>query len=406
MAVVVSVLLLASSTGIPATSEARTPGAAGDSAPADRSADDPFYQPPRPLPAGEPGDVLEARPSSAGPPAARALADAWQVQYLSTDARGEPIAVTGTVLVPEDVEPQDAPIVGLAPGTHGPAFRCAPSRMIDAGAFYEQNPLNETLRRGYAVAVPDYEGYHENPETTYMVGESMGAATLDIVRAAQRLPEAGLSGDAPVALRGYSQGGGAAVWAGEMQPEYAPEMNLVGVAGGGVPADLVQVSLPLDGTWGFGVLAYGLIGLDNAYPELDLDSYLTDAGREAFDEMREDACTFELLTRYAGDRLQDYTDPSPVLEPEWVERIEQNALGNGKIEVPVYLYHARNDDLVAFGQASSLRDSYCAQGMDVTWEEFDVDSPAPHITMINVGDGPVQEFITERFAGEPSTPNC
>ncbi|MDV6011451.1 lipase family protein [Haloechinothrix sp. LS1_15] len=365
-----------------------------------------FYRPPSPLPEGGPGEIIRSRPSSAGPRSAQALAEAWQVMYHSTDALGEPNAVTGTVLVPRDVPGEEVPIVALAPGTHGPAARCAPSGMIDAGAYYEQNPLNELLRSGYAVAVPDYEGYYEGGGTTYLAGRAMGAATLDVLRAAQRLPEAGLGENVPVAVRGYSQGGAAAMWAGEMHSGYAGELDLVGVVGGGVPADLVEVALPLDGTWGFGVLAYGLIGLDNAYPELDLDSYLNEEGRTAFDEMRADACTFELLTRYAGDRIADYTERSPVLRPDWLARIEENALGAGSIDVPVYLYHATNDDLVAFGQARSLRDTYCDQGMDVRWEEYEVDSPAPHITMINVADAGVRAFLAELFAGNPVTDGC
>jgi hypothetical protein len=73
---------------------------------------------------------------------------------------------------------------------------------------------------------------------------------IDVVRAAQRLPDARLSPDAKVVFRGYSQGAGASMRAGEPQPDYAPELNLVGVVGGGVPADLVQVALPLDGKKG------------------------------------------------------------------------------------------------------------------------------------------------------------
>ena len=58
-------------------------------------ADDSFYLPPEPLPAGLPGDVIRSRPSLAGPPGARALADAWQVMYMSTDGLGKPVVVMG-----------------------------------------------------------------------------------------------------------------------------------------------------------------------------------------------------------------------------------------------------------------------------------------------------------------------
>ncbi|SFB01152.1 Secretory lipase [Amycolatopsis marina] len=361
--------------------------------------DDSFYVPPAEL-SGAPGDIIRARPSRPG--TATEIADAWQIMYRSTDALGEPNAVTGTVLVPKGVDPATAPVVGFAAGTQGPAFRCAPSKMLQGQAFYEQPALDGLLRSGYAVAMTDYEGYSPEPATSYIVGRSEGHAVLDAVRAALRLPEAGLSDQAPVALRGYSQGGGAVMWAGQQQPDYAPELDLVGVAGGGVPADLVQVALPLEGKFGFGFLAYALIGLDNAYPELDLDSYLNDRGRAEFAKMEQNACTLELLIDYAGDSLSEYTTSSPVLTPPWLARVGENKLGGSAIPAPVLQYHASGDELVAPGQAETLRDDYCGLGMSLTWKAYDTD----HITLVHTGSADALAFLADRFAGKPATSTC
>ncbi|WP_410588019.1 lipase family protein [Amycolatopsis sp. lyj-23] len=372
--------------------------AAAAAAPA--PADDSFYVPPSPLPAGKPGDVLRWRPSSAGP--RQASVDAWQVMYLSTNALGQPDAVTGTVLVPKTADRATAPIVAFAPGTHGPAFACTPSAMIGIGAFYEQPGLDDLLDAGYAVAVPDYEGYQPTPKTTYVVGRSEGPAVIDAVRAAQRLPAAGLSASAKVVFRGYSQGGGAAAWAGELQPSYAPELNLVGVAAGGVPADLVQVTLQLDGKFGFGVFAYALLGLDQAYPELQLDSFLSDNGRAKLAEMKQSACTFELLTTYANQRIADYTTGPGYIKPAWVARLNENKLGGTPPRVPVFLYHATGDQLVQFAQADSLHKAYCAAGVQETWKTYDTD----HITLVYTGNADVLAFVKDRIAGKPATTNC
>ncbi|WP_116050435.1 lipase family protein [Amycolatopsis palatopharyngis] len=363
------------------------------------SLDDSFYVPPAELP-GVPGDIIRSRPSRPG--TAKDLADAWQVMYRSTDALGEPNAVTGTVLVPKNANPATVPVVGFAAGTQGPAFRCAPSKMLQGQSFYEQPALNGLLRSGYAVAMTDYEGYSPEPDTSYIVGRSEGHAVLDAVRAALRLPEAGLSDQAPVALRGYSQGGGAVMWAGQQQPGYAPELDLVGVAGGGVPADLVQVALPLEGESGFGLLAYALIGLDNAYPELDLDAYLNERGRTEFAKLEQHACTLELLVDYAGDSLSEYTTSSPVLTPPWLARVGENKLGGSPIAVPVLQYHADNDELVALAQAESLRDDYCAVGTSLTWKTYDTD----HITLVHTGSADALAFLADRFAGKPATSTC
>ncbi len=362
--------------------------------------DDTFYVPPSPLPAGRPGDVIRWRPSNAGP--RHASVDAWQVMYLSTNALGQPDAVTGTVLVPKTADRATAPIVAFAPGTHGPAFACTPSKMIDIGAFYEQPGLDDLLDAGYAVAVPDYEGYQPTPKTTYVVGRSEGPAVIDAVRAAQRLGAAGLSASAKIVFRGYSQGGGAAAWAGELQPTYAPELNLVGVAAGGVPADLVQVTLQLDGKFGFGVFAYALLGLDQAYPELQLDSFLSDNGRAKLAEMRQSACTFELLTTYANQKIADYTTGPGYIKPAWVARLNENKLGGTPPRVPVFLYHATGDQLVQFAQADSLHKAYCAAGIQETWKTYDTD----HITLVYTGNADVLAFVKDRIAGKPATASC
>ncbi|ADJ49313.1 lipase [Amycolatopsis mediterranei S699] len=361
---------------------------------------DAFSVPPSPLPAGKPGDVIRWRPSNAGP--RTASVDAWQVMYLSTNALGQPDAVTGTVLVPKNADRATAPIVAFAPGTHGPAFACTPSAMIAIGAFYEQPGLDDLLDAGYAVAVPDYEGYQPAPKTTYVVGRSEGPAVIDAVRAAQRLGAAGLSASAKVVFRGYSQGGGAAAWAGELQPSYAPELNLVGIAAGGVPADLVQVTLQLDGKFGFGVFAYALLGLDQAYPELQLDSFLSGNGRAKLAEMKQSACTFELLTTYANQKIADYTTGPGYIKPAWVARLTENKLGGSPPRVPVFLYHATGDQLVQFAQADSLHKAYCAAGVQETWKTYDTD----HITLVYTGNADVLAFVKDRIAGKPATASC
>ncbi|MFC5289416.1 lipase family protein [Actinokineospora guangxiensis] len=362
--------------------------------------EDSFYVPPSPLPEGRPGDVIRSRPAAAAAVADRGVT-AWQVMYRSTDALDRPMAVVGTVLVPRGVDPKTAPVVSLAAGTHGPGFGCRVSHMSEIGAFYEQPAANEMLDQGWIVVMTDYEGYQPQPRTTYITGRSEGHAVLDLVRAAGRMPQVGALAPT-VLLRGYSQGGGAALWAAELAPAYAPELNLVGVVAGGVPADLVQVTLFLEGRFGFGFLLYALHGLDNAYAELDLENYLNDAGRQAIAEMKAGDCTVELLVKYRGKRLNEYLTSSPVLTEAWLARVGQNKLGAGTIGVPVLQYHGTQDDVVDYRQAKKLGADYCAKGVKLTWREL----PKDHIGMIFHGNRDALAFLKDRVAGVPATSNC
>ncbi|WP_233157888.1 lipase family protein [Actinokineospora bangkokensis] len=364
--------------------------------------DDSFYLPPSPLPSGTPGDVIRWRPTV--PPLNALNANAWQVMYLSTDALGQRIAVTGTIMTPRFADTSKAPIVGYAVGTQGPAFKCTPSKAIERGTLYDQPAVNDNISSGYAVAITDYEGYRPGAANrpTYIVGQSMGNTVIDSVRAAQRLPQAGLKADAKVIFQGYSQGGGGALWAAEKQPSYAPELNLVGAVGGGVPADLTEVAKGLDGYLGFGFLAFAAVGLDYAYPELQLDSYLNDTGKREIADAKANACVIELLTKYPFKKISDYTTSNPLQDPKWQARLAQNKLGQTPPRVPVFQYHALTDEIVNTPQGDALHKSYCASGVRLQWNTYISD----HLTGIFAGNGDAHKWIVDRFSGKAAPSNC
>ncbi len=362
--------------------------------------DDSFYTPPAPLPAGKPGDVIRWRPAV---PLLNALnADAWQVMYLSTNALGNRNAVTGTILVPKGVDPAKAPIIGYAVGTQGPAFKCTASKAMERGTLYDQPAINDSLASGYAVAVTDYEGYSPTTVPTYITGQSMGPAVIDSVRAAQDLPSARLSKSAKVIFQGYSQGGGGSMWAGEKQPTYAPELNVVGVVAGGVPADLTEVAKGLDGYIGFGFLAFAAVGLDAAYPDLRLDSFLNDTGRQQLSDAKKNACTAELLLNYSFKKISDFTTSNPLGTPQWQARLAQNKLGAHPPRVPVFQYHASTDEIVNTPQAETLHRAYCAAGVREQWTTY----LAEHASGILAGNADAHQWIVKRFNGDPAPSNC
>jgi dienelactone hydrolase len=184
------------------------------------------------------------------------------------------------------------PVVAYAPGTQGMADRCAPSRLFSEGIEYEGVGIEALLQRGYAVAMPDYEGLGTVGVHTYMDRVSQGRATLDVVRAAQRLPDTGLTSSSPVGIMGYSQGGGAAASAAELASSYAPDLRIRGAVVGAVPADLAKVATNLDGGL-YSAFAFALRGLSASH-DVDLSPYLNDEGRATSDQV-ETECVFDLL---------------------------------------------------------------------------------------------------------------
>jgi hypothetical protein len=379
---------------VPASSLTPVEGPAGEA----------FYVPPSPLPAGQPGDVIwyrKAKATSVLGAGALALGNAWQVLYLSTNALDRPDAVSGMVLLPKDRSSGILPIIGFAPGTHGIADSCALSRQGTSGTDYESLAISALLDHGWAVAVTDYEGLGTPGTHTYMVGRSQGSALLDVVRAARRLPAAGLSATSPVALYGYSQGGAATGWAVELQPASAPELPLRGAVAGGVPADLIAVQQRLDGGPGFAFLAMTALGLDAAYPELKLAAYLTPAGKVVMEQARK-ICVVEALVRYLGKHVSDYTTSNLVTTPVWKARLDQQHLGRRPPRVPVFLAHGLQDEFIPYDQAVRLRQDWCAGGAAVTWKDF----VGGHLTTMAAMQAGAMGFIADLFAGRSVRMSC
>ncbi|HLF41389.1 MAG TPA: lipase family protein, partial [Acidimicrobiia bacterium] len=337
-------------------------------------AQDAFYQAPSPLPAGEPGTIIRSRPVTvrsgfAGVDYQPVLA--WQVLYRSTSALGEPVAVSGTVIVPDRPWGDGPrPLVTYAVGTHGLGDQCAPSYELRTGAEGERGLLGQALQRGWAVVVTDYEGLGTPGTHTYAVGVAEGHAVLDAAWAAQRLPEAGLAADGPVGIWGYSQGGQAASWAGELAPAYAAELQVAGVAAGGVPADLVAVTRNVDGGPAAGLVVAGAVGYDSAYPELGLASLLNAEGKAAAAQVAA-SCTEEIVAQHPFRRMADYTTVAdPLAEPRFAARLAENRAGTRAPGAPVLVYHGTADELIPVGIGRQLADDYCRLGAAVRWQEL------------------------------------
>jgi hypothetical protein len=360
---------------------------------------DAFYNPPDPLPAGSPGDIIWYRPAAS--PAAGAVA--WQVLYLSTKADGSPTAVSGTVLVPTSAYPGTRPVVGYAPGTQGWGPQCAPSKEMASGSFDEQFAVNNLLAKGWAVTVTDYPGLGTPGPEVYNVGIPEGYSVLDLLRAATRLPVAGLSASAPMGIEGYSQGGGAAGWAAQLHRRYAPELRLKGVAMGGTPANLQAVAANINGTIWFAFLAGTAIGFNAAYPSVNLNGYLNAAGRAAFGQL-ETMCQAQGLLTFAGKRIEDYTvgGVNPINDPPWKAVLDENDLGAIKPDVPVLQTHGLLDEIIPYGVEQSLHRQWCAMGVASQLDGYLGD----HVLTALLDQGDTVNWLSGRLAGAPPPGNC
>ena len=393
LVVVALVVVALVAAGLPVV--AATPASADTGPPGDA-----FYVPPSPLPAGGPGDVIWWR-TSASPVAS---AHAWQVLYRSTTAGGAATAISGTVLVPTAPFAGTRPVVAYAAGTQGWGDPCAPSKSIAGNSFDEQFAVTNLLNRGWAVAVTDYPGLGTPGDETYNVGIPEGLAVLDSLRAATRLAPAGLSGTAPMAIEGYSQGGSAAGWAAQQAGTYVPELRIAGIAGGGTPANLQAVANNINGSAFFAFLAGTAIGFNASYPAaVDLQSRLNAAGKVAVATL-DGLCQLPALALFAGQRIENFTigGVNPITIPAIAAVLNQNNLGGVRPRIPVLQYHGLLDEVIPYSVENNLHRQWCAAGATSQLRGY----LAEHVLTQVLAQTDVVNWIAARLAGTPAPTNC
>ncbi|MFE6506884.1 alpha/beta fold hydrolase [Nocardioides sp. NPDC057767] len=372
-----------------------------------------FYTPPSILPAGR-GTLVRTEPSQFWVTPLKIVpvdATVTRLMYTSTDRNDTPIAVTGQLVVPNKAWSGGGarPLIAYAVGTQGLGDQCAPSRLSDGGGLeYENVFLAGLLAKGYAVVVTDYQGLGTPGLHTYMSREVQGRAVLDSVRAAGNVSGSGVTDSTPVAVMGYSQGGGAAAAAAEIAAGYAPELNLVGVAAGGIPGDLFTVADKLDGTFAVGFLAYATVGVGEATYGIDTSSFLNDRGTALMQAVREE-CVIETLLKHPFVQSSTLTKdgrslPQTLRDPQYATMLDEQQIGNGrKPVIPAFVYHSQTDDVVAYAAGRDAAKRWCDQGATVSFRA----GLAPGHVGGAFGFYPyAMDFLDGRFRGEGPASSC
>ena len=231
------------------------------------AAPDDFYDPPAQAPA-TPGVLVRHEAWTREVPAgARGL----RMLYSTTTVGGAPALASALVLLPD--APGDAPrqVVAWAHGTTGVARGCAPALLLRP--FEHLPALREALAAGWAVVATDYTGLATPGVHPYLIGDGQARSVLDALRAAQALPDARLANR--VVVWGHSQGGHAALWTGILARDYAPEIDLAGVAALAPATDLLRLlDAAKDTVVGRILSAYLATAYAAHHPEIDLDDLL------------------------------------------------------------------------------------------------------------------------------------
>ncbi len=229
---------------------------------------------------------------------------------------------------------------------------------------------------------------------------------LDGIRAAESFDPLGLAGKrTPVGLWGYSGGGQASAWAAELQPKYAPELRLAGVAEGGVPRNVAEVARQIDGGPAAGLYFGASLGLSRAYPQyIDLNALLSPLGQLYFSAYQ-NACLEQIVIQGAFQRIETYTrgNIDPLTVPSVQKVVALDELGHSRPAGPLFVFHSANDELIPVAGVDKLVSIYCGEGVTV---EYVKDTLSEHNSLAVSGASAAIDYLQDRFAGKPPPDTC
>ncbi|MFY1679770.1 MULTISPECIES: lipase family protein [unclassified Streptomyces] len=389
-----------------------------------------FYTPPATLPADD-GTLVRTEPLTLALSGLSGVlpGEATRLMYKSTNSNGDPVAVTGAYLEPTErwTEGGPRPLVAVAPGTMGQGDQCAASMGLERpltmngqtmSVGYEDVVIHRLLSDGIAVVLTDYVGLGATDRLHTYVNRVDGAhAVLDAVRAARSLESASVTDASPVGLFGYSEGGGATAAAAELQPSYAPDVELAGTYAGAPPADLAEVTEGIDGGNLAGALAWAFNGFLESDPTLRevADRQFNATGIAALEDLA-GMCVGDAVLGYRSTRSSEWTTSgqpvSEVIRDEPALRafVEEQRLGTLKPAGPVRVATGIADDLVPHAQSRDLAVDWCDKGAQVTYKAILVPGVGndllDHVSPLLADQGSALDWLSDRLAGEKAGSNC
>ncbi len=274
----------------------------------------------------------------------------YRLEYLTLDAQGQSVRASGLVSVPVKAPGAASPVLSYQ---HGTIFRDAEAPSNHAVAS-EASIILASM--GYIVLAPDYVGYgvSKGKPHPYLLSAPTAAAVVDFLTAAKTWRyQNGVADNQQLFMTGYSEGGYATMAAHRaMQTDNSAHLpQLQGVVTGAGPydvqatmnnfVDLVRKESPFLG----GLISPGFLRYLGGTTQNEVRRALL---REI---MPADADTV-LDTQFLDNFLADDTSN--------IARV--SSVHDWRPQLPVLLFHGRDDTTVPYASSTSTLAAMQAQG--------------------------------------------
>ena len=339
-------------------------------APVPRAGD--FYAWNDPVPA-TPGALLRVTSYDGPVPAG---VEAMRILYATTYSDGSPALGSATVAIPTTPAPAGGrTVLSWQHGTTGVAQPCAPSLRPETLTEFAIPGLSRALERGWLIVAPDYPGQGTAGRYPYLIGEGEGRSSLDAIRAVHHLK--GADASPHTMLWGHSQGGHATLWAGQLAPSYAPDLDIVNVAALSSATDPLTLAQGFLGTASGPVMdvitSYVVVPYADEYPDVTLDDLVHPTGQSLVRAFASRCASdtdmavsvISALALRADDplyRLDVNAGPAH-------DRLREN-IASGLVDAPLFLGQGTDDEVVPITMQRTLAASLCRAGRTVVAHEY------------------------------------
>jgi hypothetical protein len=358
-----------------------------------------FYDPPDPLGARTPGDLIRSEPFQGYslPPGARAV----RILYVSRSLDGAAVAASGVVLIPAGPPPlRGWPVIAWAHGTSGVARMCAPSLMKDVE--YGSEGLMPMVAAGFAVVATDYVGlgtpgphqYDNKIAQAYDVVYSVPSARAAVAALGRRW----------VAI-GHSQGG-VAVWGVaelEAKLEDPTYRGAISVAG-----DMSYESFEAHDAVTFDAITsmywpLTAFGAKASYPSLDVARMLAPVMLERYEDITSKGCWYYAYAAAAEIGHQAAVRPGWNKIPE-LSRYNRDSRSTDKpIRGPFMVLAGDDDASVNFANIQKGVAEACRNRLPI---EFVHRPGLDHDPLMEKTIGLQLNWVRARLNGKPWSGNC
>ncbi len=359
----------------------------------------PFYTPPSPL-AGKPGDLLRIEPLGVDVEGAESL----RILYLTELDNGELAAASGMAFIPT-APSTDAPrpIVAWTHGTVGEGDACAPSRASNPTSQLTQF-LPSMIQLGWALVATDYTGLGTPGVQAYLLKDQEVRDTVNSVRALQQIPKANVG--SRYAVFGASAGGHTALWTGHLSKEFAPELDLLGVAAAAPAGELNQI---IGKQWD--TLIGWVIGVEVMrswplrYPDLPVNEILTHPAQKNYDRLAQECIQDAGLE--AKVRMEVFNEKffsSNISDnAAWAAALEEQTPPPLPADLPLLLIQGTADEVVLPQPNAYLQKIWCEAGTNISalWL-----GGVGHVGAASIGGPTAVAWLQQIFDGTTPTSTC